>query len=107
LTAAARGGLRPPPARRPRRTTRPPGPAPPSLAQHRIQRLGLLHPASFNVRVRTLRPIPRATAGPGVPTTLWPGGGRCIGTTRVQDAIAGGLLSATDRAPRRHGPTRR
>jgi len=53
LTAAARGGLRPPPAQRPRRATRPPGPAPPSLAQHRIQRLGLLHPASFNVRVRT------------------------------------------------------
>ena len=31
------------------------GPAPPSLVQHRIQRLGLLHPASFNVRVRTNR----------------------------------------------------
>ena len=31
----------------------PPGPAPPSLVQHRIQRLDLLHPASFNVRVRT------------------------------------------------------
>src|SRR5439155_19670107 len=29
LTAAARGGLRPPPARRPRRATRPTGPAPP------------------------------------------------------------------------------
>src|ERR1039458_1548770 len=55
LTAAARGGLRPPPAQRPRRATRPPGPAPPSLAQHRIQRLGLLHPASFNVRVHTKR----------------------------------------------------
>jgi hypothetical protein len=31
------------------------GPAPPSLEQHRIQRLGLLHPASFNVRVHTKR----------------------------------------------------
>jgi hypothetical protein len=50
LTAAARGGLRPPPAQRPRRATRPTGPAPPSPAQHRIQRLDLLHPASFNVR---------------------------------------------------------
>jgi hypothetical protein len=55
LTAAARGGLRPPPARRPRRATRPPAPAPPSLAQRRIQRLDLLHPASFNVRVHTKR----------------------------------------------------
>ena len=53
LTAAARGGLRPPPAQRPRRATRPADQAPPSLAQHRIQRLDLLHPASFNVRVRT------------------------------------------------------
>ena len=35
------------------------GPAPPSLVQHRIQRLGLLHPASFNVRVRTSSPISR------------------------------------------------
>ena len=32
------------------------GPTPPSLVQHRIQRLGLLHPASFNVRVRTFSP---------------------------------------------------
>ena len=50
LTAAARGGLRPPPAQRPRRASKPAGPAPPSPAQHRIQRLDLLHPASFIVR---------------------------------------------------------
>jgi hypothetical protein len=50
LTAAAHGGLRPPPAQRPRRATRQQHPAPPSPAQHRIQRPDLLHPASFNVR---------------------------------------------------------
>jgi hypothetical protein len=53
LTAAARGGLRPPPTRRPRRATRPTGPVPPSLAQHRLQRPDPLHQTSFNVRVRT------------------------------------------------------
>ncbi len=53
LTAAAHGGLRPPPARRPRRAARPLDPAPPSPAQHRLQWSGLLHPASFNVRVHT------------------------------------------------------
>jgi hypothetical protein len=50
LTAAARGGLRPPPAERPRRATKPKGPAPPSPAQHRIQRSAHLQPTSFNVR---------------------------------------------------------
>jgi hypothetical protein len=50
LTAAARGGLRPPPTRRPRRATRPTGPAPPSPAQHHIQRSAHLQPTSFNVR---------------------------------------------------------
>ena len=43
LTAAARGGLRPPPAGRPRRTTSPERPAPPSPMQHRINQSDLLH----------------------------------------------------------------
>ncbi len=42
LTAAACGGLRPPPAGRPRRTTNPKGPAPPSPIQHRINQSDLL-----------------------------------------------------------------
>jgi hypothetical protein len=47
LTAAARGGLRPPPTRRPRRATRPTGPAPPSLAQHRSSEMAFyIHPPS-------------------------------------------------------------
>jgi hypothetical protein len=48
-------GLRPPPAGRPRRATRASTPAPPSPAQHRIQRSAHLQPTSFNVRGTPLR----------------------------------------------------
>ncbi len=44
LTGAPCGGLRPPPAGRPRRPTQPTGPAPPSPMQHRTSQPSLLHP---------------------------------------------------------------
>jgi hypothetical protein len=57
LTAAARGGLRPPPAGRPRRPTSPIGLAPPSPMQHRINRSDLLHrpPHAFVAHPTRLR----------------------------------------------------
>src|SRR5262249_12113459 len=51
LTGAPRGGLRPPPAGRPRRATKPAiDPAPSSLVQHCIRRTLLLLSSSFRVR---------------------------------------------------------
>jgi hypothetical protein len=67
LTDAPRGGLRPPPAQRPRRATRPPGPAPSSLMQHHIRRTLLLLSSSFSVRgtqSSAQRPPTRALAVP-------------------------------------------
>ena len=48
-------------------------PAPPSHAQHRIQNLGLLHPASFNVRGTPLDDLRacRRVSNVGGPTTAW------------------------------------
>ena len=50
LTAAARGGLRPPPAQRPRRATRTPTPGSSISRTAPHPATDLLHPASFNVR---------------------------------------------------------
>jgi hypothetical protein len=54
LTSAPRGGLRPPPAGRPRRTTSPEEPAPPSPMQHRISRsiFYIRSPSAFRVHTR-------------------------------------------------------
>ena len=62
LTAAARGGLRPPPTGRPRRTTSPIGLAPPSPTQHRINRSDLLPrpPNAFVAHPTRLRSRNRA-----------------------------------------------
>ena len=65
------------------------GPAPPSLAQHRIQRLGLLHPASFNVRVHTDARKPHIS--PTRALASWTTSERLsVATMRVCGPIAGG-----------------
>jgi len=69
LTAAAQGGLRPPPTGRPRRTTSPIGLAPPSPMQHRINRSDLLHrpPHAFVAHPTRLR-SPKKAPVPDRPT---------------------------------------